>query len=103
MDAVLRLLIVEPKAAAKWKQPEEQDIKKAPVAIVDDSSPKPSSTKAFLGLCVNSRALTSMLIAFSVGIYMGGILDGALTLKVRDVSFAASILIRLAPADAVDK
>lgn len=78
-------MIVEPKSAAKWQEPIEPEKKEAPV-IEDDGAPKPSPAKAFLGLCINVRALTSMLISFSVGIYMGGILDGALTLKVKDVS-----------------
>lgn len=82
MDAVLRLLIVEPKAAAQWKEPAEEETKPT---LEDDNLPKPSSAQAFLGLCFNARALTSLLISFSVGIYMGGVLDGALTLKVKDV------------------
>jgi hypothetical protein len=77
--------MIEPKKAVKWKESAEDDIP-APVVVQDDGTPKPSPTMAFLGLCYNTRALTSMLISFSVGIYMGGILDGALTLKLKDVS-----------------
>lgn len=87
MDAILRLVMIEPKKAVKWKESAVDNIP-APLVVQDDGTPKPSPTMAFLGLCYNTRALTSMLISFSVGIYMGGILDGALTLKLKDVSLA---------------
>jgi len=84
VDAILRLVMVEPKNAIKWKQPTDEDATVPPV-VQDDDTLKPSPAMAFLGLCYNTRALTSMLISFAVGIYMGGILNGALTLKLKDV------------------
>lgn len=87
VDAVLRLFIIEPKSAVQWKEKtDEEKQEDVPDIRDEDSVPKPSPLKAFLGLCWNLRAITSMLIAFAVGIYMGGILDGALTLKVKDAS-----------------
>lgn len=90
VDALLRLIMIEPKNAEKWKEPSDASTIIPPEPIQDNEHPEPSPAMAFLGLCYNLRALTSMLISFAVGIYMGGLLDGALTLKVKNVGIVAS-------------
>lgn len=80
--------MIEPKNAVKWKDPVEAETEAFNNTDEGDAA-KPSPVMAFLGLCYNTRALTSMLISFAVGIYMGGLLDGALTLKVKEVRLLA--------------
>lgn len=87
VDAIMRLIIVEPKYARKWREHDEQAAQ-APGSVATapiDTAPIPSPARAFLSLSYNMRAITSMLISFAVGIYTGGVLDGALTLKLNDV------------------
>ena len=84
IDFLLRIVIIEPHKVAKWKESAET----AASLENSDSSPrppsrKPTSMKAFLGLFLNSRALVSAAISFAFGIYVGGALDGALTLRLN--------------------
>lgn len=85
--------MIEPKSAEKWREPSETAATVPPEPIQSEEAKEPSPVMAFLGLCYNLRALTSMLISFAVGIYMGGLLDGALTLKVKEVSATVLTLI----------
>lgn len=46
---------------------------------------KPTNVAAFLKVCVDPRAAVSMMISFALGIYIGGVLDSALTLRLNQV------------------
>lgn len=72
VDFALRIAIIEPHRAWKWRPGAKPPAKR-----------KPATLKAYLRLLYDPRAAVSFFISFTVGIYFGGVLDSAMTLRLN--------------------
>ena len=88
-DFILRIAVIEVGKASQWieKPVSAADAEAARVAgeIQGTHRGKHVTAKAFAGILRNLRAWVSLAISLALGVYMGGTLDAAMTLRLNQV------------------